>query len=250
MGFLAPALPWIMQGGAALGSALLSKKSQSSAQSRSPEEQTALTGAQGAASSLQQGGQNLVGQGQRTVNAGLDTISPAAGYWSRLLGGNRASMAQSVAAPRAAITDIYRGAERGLERSNVRGAQRDVAKSELNRNRASQIAGLTTGVQPFAAQQLTGIGTSMADIGGRTTGTGAQMSGQGGELFRNLLGQGSANRRYAREEGEKTGGGIGGFLFDMISGMGNKGIMGGLGKIPTGKIDDIPGLFKGRAMPF
>ena len=124
-------------------------------------------------------------------------------------------MAQATAGPRAAITDIYRGAERGLERSNVRGAQRDVAKSELNRGRASQIAGLTTGVQPMAAQALAGLGGSQSELGGR-------MMGQGGNIFNSLLGQGTANRVYARGEGAQSGQNWGSLIFDMISGYGKK----------------------------
>jgi hypothetical protein len=46
MGFLAPAIPWIIKGGAALGGALLSKKREKAATQRSGEESTALTGAQ------------------------------------------------------------------------------------------------------------------------------------------------------------------------------------------------------------
>lgn len=223
MGFLAPAMPWILKGGAAVGSALLGRKSQSMAQARSPEEQQALSGAQGAAGGMQRTGQGLVNAGQTTVNQGLGNVNQAAGYWSTLLGGNRAAMSQATAAPRAGITDIYRGAERGLERSGVRGAARDVAKSELNRDRASKIAGLTTGVQPMAAEQLGGLGTSIADIGGRTSATGGDLLQSSGNLYSSLLSQGAANRQYARGEGEKAGGSIGGFLFDIISGMGNKG---------------------------
>jgi hypothetical protein len=130
-------------------------------------------------------------------------------------------MSQATAGARAGVTDIYRGAERGLEKSGVRGAQRDTAKAELGRQRASQIAGLTTGVQPFAAQQLMGIGSEQL-------GTGAPMLGQAGDIYTNLLGQGSANRQYARGEGEKAGTGFGGLLFDIMSGTG-----GGKAKLPS-----------------
>lgn len=243
MGFLAPAVPWIIKGGAALGSALLSRKSQQSAMQRSPEEQQALAGAQGAATSLQTGGQNLIRSGQGTTQQGLDTLGQAGSYWSRLLGGNRALMSQATAAPRAAITDTYRGAERSLQRSGVRGAQRDLAKAELARGRASQIAGLTTGVQPAAAEALGGIGSTITQAGTSTTSTGANLASGAGNIWQGLLGAGAANRQYGRAEGEKTGSRLGGFLFDMISGFGGGG--GGF-KEKIGKIGDIPGLFKGR----
>ena len=218
MGFLAPAVPWIVKGGAALAGSMIGKKSQQSAMKRSPEEAQALQGAQGAAMGMQQGGQKLIQSGQGAVQQGLDTMAGPAGYWSKLLGGNRAAMSQATAGAKGSITDIYRGAERGLERSNVRGAQRDVAKAELGRDRAGKIAGLTTGVQPYAAESLAGLGGNIADIGTQTTGQGANLSAQGGNIWGNLLGEGRANRQYGRAEGEKAGGSIGSFLFDILSG--------------------------------
>jgi len=248
MGFLAPAVPWIVKGGAALGSYIMSKRSEKSAMKRSGEEQTALGGAQGAAGQLQQGGQNLIQSGQSTSQQGIGQLGEAGSYWSKLLGGNRAAMSQATSGARGSITDTYRGAERGLERSGVRGAQRDVAKSELNRDRAGKIAGLTTGVQPIAAQQLGEIGSTTGQLGNQTTGQGAQMAGAGGNLFASLLGQGTANRMYGRQEGEKAGTGMGRFLFDILSSRGGGGGTGFKEKI--GKIGDIPGLFKGQGQWF
>lgn len=224
----------------ALG-ALGAKQAQKSAMARSPEEQQALAGAQGAAGGLTQAGAGLLRSGQATTEEGLAGLEQPSSYWSRLLGGNRASMAQATAAPRASITDIYRGAERGLERSGVRGAQRDVAKSELNRERASKLAGLTTGVQPQAAQQLADLAGTRAQIGAETTRTGASTAGQGASLFANLLGQGAENRQYGRAEGEKSGSSIGGMIFDVLSG-----VMGGKGK---GIMAPNSGNLPSRALP-
>jgi hypothetical protein len=208
-----------MQIGAAIGGHFLGKKSQSAAMKRSPEEMEALQGSQAAGKSLQTTGTELVSEGRQT-------LQQPTGYWQRLLGGNRPLMAQATAAPRAALTDIYRGAERNLEKSGVRGAARDVAQAELGRQRASQVAGLTTGVQPFAAQQLTGIGSEQL-------GTGAPMLAQAGDIFTNLLGQGAGNRRYAREEGEKAGTAAGGLIFDVMSGVGGMKRGGGGGVKPS-----------------
>lgn len=246
MGFLAPAIPWIAKGGMALGGmllhhpkevaglgstiagGLLGKKAQSSAMTRSPEEQAALGGATDAATGMQQGGASLLKQGQAATGMGLDTLSQPTSYWSKLLGGNRASMAQATAGARGSITDIYRGAERGIDRSNIRGAQRDVAKSDLNRDRAGKIAGLTTGVQPAAAESLAGVGNNMAQIGTSMSGQGGQLQQGGGNLFSNLLGQATNNRQYGRQEGEKSSSHIGSFLFDILSGT-----LGGKAKIPS-----------------
>lgn len=254
MGFLSAAMPYIIQGGTTLAGSLLGKKvakgAQNSAMKRSPEEAAALAGAQGSATGLQQGGQSLVKQGQSTVESGLNTLQQPTNYWSKLLGGNRASMAQATAGARGGVTDIYRGAERGLERSGVRGAARDVQKGELNRQRAGQIAGLTTGVQPAAAENLANIGAGTASLGGQISGQGGSMMGAGGNIFQNLLGQGMENRQYGRQEGEKAGGGVGSFLFDLIKGIGGSFGGGGGMKEKVGKIGDIPGLFKGQAKPW
>lgn len=216
MGFLAPAMPWIIKGGAMLGGMFAGRKATSSAMQRSPEEQTALTGAQGAGGELAKTGADL-------TSTGMQTTAPATNYYQALLHGNRALQSQATAAPRAGITDVYSGAQRGLEQSGVRGAQKDVATGELQRQKAGQIASLVTGVQPAAAAALTQTGLEQSQQGGaRTAGA--------GNLYQNLLGQGAQNRRYGREEGEKAGQGMGGFLFDILSGtMGKKAGMGNMG---------------------
>jgi len=235
MGFLAPAIPWAIKGGAALGSALIGKKAQSSAMKRSPEEAVDVAGAQGAGRGLAQTGGQQIAQGQPQQQQ-------AGQYYSTLLRGNRAQMSQAVAAPAAALTDVYRGASRGLEQSGVRGAARDVAQGELTRSKASQIGSLVTGVQPAAAAALADLGTTQVNQGLGAT-------AQSGNIFSNLLGQGFQNRTYARGEGEKTGTSMGGFLFDIMSGtlgskFGKKGSIAGakpvklpIGNAPTG----IPG---------
>ena len=203
MGFITPALPWIAKGAGALFGGLAAKKAQKSAQQRSPEELAALSGAQQAAGSLQRTGQSL-------VEGGMNLQRPAGSYYQTLLSGNRAAMAGATAAPRAAITDVYRGAERGLERGGVRGAAKDVATADLNRQRASQIAGLTTGMQPMAAEALAGMG-------GQQVSQGVGAAGAGAGIWGGLLGQGAANRMYARGEGKETGQQIGGLIFDLMN---------------------------------
>lgn len=213
MGWLAPAVPWIVKGGSMIGGALLGRKAQNSAMKRTPEEMAALTGAQQGATQLGQAGTSLFDQSQQT-------LAGPTSYYSALLGGDRAKMALATAGPRASITDNYRGAERGLERSGVRGAVGDLAKAELSRDRAGQIASLTAGVQPGAAGALTNIGTSQEETGLRATDSASS-------IWRALLGEGAANREYGRQEGEKFGTSMGGLLFDILNGS--------LGKMKFGK---------------
>ena len=220
MGFLAPAVPWIVKGGAMLGGWLAGRKAQSSAMQRSPEELAALNSATSAGNSLLQQGQNF----QRI---GLPGVQQGMSYYQTLLNGNRAMMSQATAGPRASITDTYRGATRNLEHSGVVGAARDQATAELNRDRAGKIASLVTGVQPAAASALSEMGSNLIQAGGNQVGA-------AGSLFGNLLNQGYNNRVYARSEGEKAGSSIGSFLFDILNGsFGKKGGGGGLYSSPS-----------------
>jgi hypothetical protein len=200
------AIPLIIQGASMVGGAIASRRAQKKAQERSPEEMVSLQGAQGAAGNLQAAGTALTQTGQ-------DTQRPATNYFSTLLRGNRAQQSQAVAAPTAAIQDIYRGAERNLERGGVRGAQADVAKGEIGRERASRIAGLVTGVQPAAAEALTSIGQTQ-------TGQGLGASQAAGSLYSQLLPAGAQNRMYARQEGQRAGESMGRLIFDIGSGIG------------------------------
>ena len=211
MGFIAPALPWIAKGAGVLGGALLGQQRQKAvtagAQRRSPEEQAALAGAGGAAGTLTGAGSTLAALGQTTQ-------APATNYYSTLLRGNRAAQAQATAAPRAAISDVYAGAERGLERMGR--APTTQARAELQREHARSLAGLVTGVQPQAAAALTGIGQSQI-------GQGLAASQAGGSIYGDLLGQAAQNRQQGqqvgREAGAATSQAIGEFLFDLISGF-------------------------------
>lgn len=242
MGFLAPAIPWAVRGGALLGGWLGGKKAQSSAQARSPEEQAALGGAQGAAGTLARQGSQAIQQGQQVFSQGLPMLGNAGNYWQTLLQGNRGAMALATAGPRAAITDESRGAARGIERSGARGAVRDLAKAELSRDTFSKLAGLTTGVQPAAAQNLAAVGGQIGDLG-----LGLSRLGYGGQeasanIFSRLLGEGFENRKYARGEGEKAGKSIGSLIFDVLSGTIGKF---GKPKMPSSKVGisgPIPGL--------
>lgn len=220
---MGPVVPFIPAIGSAIGGIFGGKKATQAAQTRSPEETAALTGAQGAGTALAGQGRNLFGTGTGMVAQGQTTLAQPTGYYQKLLSGNRALASQAIAAPRAAIGDIYTGAARSLEQSGVRGAARDVASGELARQRASQIGSLITGVQPAAAQALTSIGETQTGQGAGLAGAGASATQASGGLFSGLLGQGAANRQYARGEGEKFGTSFGSLIFDLLSGGAKRG---------------------------
>ena len=203
-----PFIPLIAQGVGLVGGAIAGKKAQKAAQQRSPEEQVGLQGAQQAAGALGTTGQSMLSEGRPWVQQ-------PANYFQSLLSGDRAKMSQAIAAPTAQITQQARGEERGLERSGVRGAARDVAAADIGRRRGSAISGLTTGVQPAAANSLAGLGQQHLATGG-------QFAGEAGNIYGSLLGQGFTNRKYAREEGGKTGAAIG----NLVASAGN--VLGGV----------------------
>jgi hypothetical protein len=221
--------PLIGQGAGIVGGIYAGKQATKSAMARSPEEQFALSGAQGLAGEGSAMARELMGQSR-------PYMQQAGNYYSTLLRGNRAAMQQAIAGPTAQITDVYRGAERGLERSGVRGAARDVAAGDLARARASQIAGLTTGVQPAAAEALAKLGTDYLSAVGPLYGTSAN-------LYSDLLRQGALNRAYGREEGEKTGAAIGGLIRDVGGIRFGKGGTPGAGPVATPPtIPSAPGV--------
>lgn len=230
---MGPVVPFIPAIASTIGGIIGGKKATASATKRSPEEQLSLQGGQQAGTALAGQGAALYGQGSGMVRQGQQTLEQPTGYYQKLLGGNRALASQAVAAPRAQLSDVYRGASRSLEQGGVRGAARDVAQGELSRQRAGQISSLITGVQPGAAAALTSIGENQTQQGAGIAGTGVQATGQSGSLFSNLLTQGTSNRQYGRQEGEKAGSGFGGLIFDLLSGvMKKKGGGAGVTNVP------------------
>jgi hypothetical protein len=190
-----PVIPLAVMAGGAIISHYANKKATADAQKRSPEEAVSVAGAQ-------EGAGTLAGHGTSELATGEATQAPATSYFDKLLHGNRAAQAQAIAAPTAGVQDVYRGAERGLEKSGVRGAARDVASADLTRGKASQIAGLVTGVQPAAAQTLTGIGQTQQAQG-------AGMVGSSNSTYEGLLGQGAANRVNAQKAGTSAASSVG-----------------------------------------
>jgi hypothetical protein len=165
---MAAAVPWIIMGGTSLVSAWLSNR-------KTKEEKSAQTAQ---AASLSQ----LASQGKQNFNAGFPAMQSSLSYYQTLLNGNRAAQQQAIAAPVAQLTDTFRGAERGLDRSMVRGGVRDMATADLHRDRANQIGQLTTGVQPLAAANLGQLGSAATGMASGPLSTAAGGFGQMGAM--------------------------------------------------------------------
>lgn len=151
-------------------------------------------------------------------------------YWSSLLGGDRAKMQMAVAPARAQIADTYKGGKKAIDKSNLRGAQRDQAQAELSRQQTGQLAGLVQGVQPMAAQELSALEAQIQQIMGQYFGLGEQARGTGaasaaslfagaGDNLRTSLGT-RGNLRDAQAANDRAMGGAVGSLLGPLSGQG------------------------------
>jgi hypothetical protein len=180
----------------------MAKRAQDQAMRRSPEELAALANANKVAGGAASAADAAIGESK-------PYLRDAGSYYQTLLKGNRAAMSQAVAPSRAALTDTYRGANRALEQSGVRGAARDVQRGELNRQRASGLAGLVTGVQPKAAEAL-------GNLGVEGTRAAAPLYGTAGSIYNSALTGGAQNRQWAAGQGSKAGEAWGGLTRDVI----------------------------------
>ncbi len=159
---------------------------------------------------------------------GTPLLTGTASLYARLLSGDRASMRSALTAPRQEITDIYRGAESSLDRSGVRGANREVASGTLARDEAGRLASLV----PQARQQamegagnlglnlVTGGNSAISALMGNQTAQGQlalqqrmygdqQSSELGGNLSKLLLDFYTAYNKSRRPGGGPYGGGTG-----------------------------------------
>jgi hypothetical protein len=209
--------PYAIQGGIALAGYLSNRKKQKAAEA---QQQQVFGGASGVSDTLSRSGTDL-------TQLGMGPTQRALSYYDTLLHGNRAAQAQVTAAPRGAITDTYRGATQGLEQSGVRGAARDEATANLNRDRAGKIASLVSGVQPMAANAVGSMGQSLI-------GEGSQRLGSAGEIWGGLFGQAAKNQLAAQQHSDQTNAQIGSFLFDILNGSGGKTAGGGGGMYRAG----------------
>ena len=121
-------------------------------------------------------------QSEETYNLSAPAYGKAISWYQSLLGGNRTAMNQAVAPAVGQLNETYKGAERGLDRMGIRGGERDMARAELQRQKAGQIGGLTVGVQPAAADKLGQLGMQ----GMYASLNGSQASGSAGMNAANI----------------------------------------------------------------
>lgn len=216
MGPVAPFIPAILGIGGSIAGSVGARKAGQAAMAPSAEEKGYLN-RQGQLSDL------LRGQGEQTFNEGMPGISRAMSYYDTMARGDRSKMSQAIAPSVAQITQQYRGAEGSIDR-NLRGAQKQQQKGELRRQRASQLALLTTGQQSGAYDKMNATGQALVGQSGRSL-MGA------GNLMESMLDNSAERRKYGRDVERETGKGFGGLLGDILK---------GLGKIPWGRGKGFP----------
>lgn len=203
MGFLAPAVPWIAKGVGSLALGMLGKKAAKASTQLTPTE--TLYGGNAAAA-----GNQLASTGMRLTSSGMDTIAPAQSYFSRILGGSRASLREQMAPEAGQISDTYRGAARSLTRSGLRGADYEQAAADLARDKAGKLSTLPLTIRPQAANTLLNLGTTM-------TGQGTQATGAAGGLFGQMAGQAGQRAVQGQQIANQTGSDVGRMIFDILT---------------------------------
>lgn len=194
--------------GGAIGSSLIGKSAAKSAMERSPEEIASMNANTDLAK------QNTA-QGKEMFDRAMPAVGGATSYYDTLLRGSRPAMGIATAGARADIGDTYSGAAKGVSMITP-GAGRSRALNELNRNRASQVSRLTTGVQPMAADALGRIGTGLVSASGNANRGAADINS-------GLIAGGMANRQYGDQAGNTASANFGRIFAQILAATGKKG---------------------------
>lgn len=142
-------------------------------------------------------------------NFGRPFLDQAGSYYSRLAKGDRAGMTAALTPEISAINESYAGAEKGLERSGVRGVARDVAVGELGREKAGRVSSLF----PVARNNAM---SAVAQLGQFGTSSGQSGTFTGGQMFGNLA-AGLRGDRLARAESMSNAGATyGSLVYDLM----------------------------------
>lgn len=186
------------------------------------------TGLQGSATDLSKFGDTLggkaggfLGDAQKSFGAANQSFGAANNYFSPVLNGGRAAIDQTLAPERAMITDTYRGADKALD--GMRGGTRDLAKAELNRDRAGKLALLGPAARANAADATMKLGGMQSQNAATQAGTGGNLMGQaaGAKIgSSNAYGQlfsGANQQSYINQQNGKEGShAIGNMIFDAV----------------------------------
>jgi hypothetical protein len=138
------------------------------------------------------------GTAQKQLGMGNQAIAPAQGYFNALLQGGQAAR-EAVGPYASLISQAGQGTNNAILAGTPRGGEQNLAIAQNRMNTGNQIAGLYKGMQPLAAEGLTGIGSQYLssgaafnpnpNIGGAFGAYGQQQQNaqQAGQGFGNIL---------------------------------------------------------------
>lgn len=244
---MAAAVPFAIQGGAALYSHFANKKNAAA-------QQTAMTNTQGSAAQvgnaappLLKQGTELTQQGSGYLGSGARQLGQAGDYYSSILS-NRRSARESLAPETSTALEYYRGAE-GKNNRTLRGGSRDYANAELERQKVGQLASYLPAARANAATGMERVGSATGTLGGQALSAGNAASGQGvnAAMGSGYLNQGVFNQAQTQRQNTADTGNAWGKLFSSALTTylnRGKGSSGGGGQVP-GVSGSLPNMFVG-----
>ncbi len=132
-------------------------------------------------------GTALLGQGAGIVDRGVSTFQQPLDYWSALLSGDKTAMGKAVGPYAAAVGKQFENAGRAADTTLPRGGYRSTAQAELPTQKAGLISNQLLGLQPQAAQQMTGIASLLSSLGLDVGKLGLGEQGMGSQVIGQLL---------------------------------------------------------------
>ncbi len=164
-------------------------------------------------------------RGAQGVAQGQQTLSQVGNVYRPLMTGDRSAMNAALAPEMASITDIYRGAGKGLDR--MQGPARDTAMAELARQKAGQLSLLRPQARMGATGAMANLGQFQVGAGQADTAGGVGAHSASGNLLAGLYGgeRGSMDRHADRQsaESQAMGQGLSSLLFSILDSTANRG---------------------------
>jgi hypothetical protein len=166
-------------------------------------------------------------------------LSQAMGLYSRLAGGDRATVQSAIAPEVANINEQYRGAGKYLEQQGMRGGARDYALADLNRQRVGQLATLPMAGRWEGAGKLASLGQSgtaaglsgMAGAAGANAGAAAAYGNLANQAFQQQQTRGQGVSQFASN--------LAGILVPWMLGQKGGGVLPSTSTVPN--IGGLPG---------
>lgn len=245
---MAAAIPFAVQGGAALYSYFKNKKNAKAQQEAQQSTQQSGQQLTAAAPPLLQQGQQLTGQGSGYLQQGANQLQGAGNYYRTILG-SRSAATNSLAPETTTALNYYQGAENKANRT-MRGGSRDYAVAELERQKVGQLASYLPAARQNAAQGMERVGSATGALGGQALNAGSAATGAGvnAAYAGGYLNQGAFNQAQTQRQNSSDSGSAWGKLFSgALSAYLNS--RGGGGKAPLPSSSYATQLFKGNTLP-